>query len=670
MTGCCEMAPPVAGEPGAAPTRERTAEWVRLAIGVVLAGLSMQLSLGINTGEAGATTRLIVHGVLAGAAAVAFGLLGWPLCRAAAGALRRGRITLDGLFLVAMAGALGASVVHTVTGAGAVFYEVVTVLVTVHAFGRLVVERQRKRATGSLQALNTGLRTATRLTCCGRAEETPLAEVRRGDRIRVRSGEVLPVDGVVAEGVAYVQELAHTGEPFPAVREAGDRVMAGSRALDGELVIAADHDGAGREIDRMSRRLDQALAGAGRWQREADRALAWFVPGVLVVAVATYAFWTWRGAGGDALFHALAVLLVACPCGLGVGLPAAVWGALHRMARMGLTPNSPELVERLGAVTRVVFDKTGTLTDEDLGLERIVTVAGVDADWLAGVVAVVEGHCDHPVARPFASQRGRGREEVRVAEIENLPGLGIRARVTVGTREHELMIGNVNLTRDRRDGVLNGLRDQLDGGATRELVVIVDGELAGLAALSERLRPFAASVVRELDAMGIPVEVMTGDQDAAGVSSGVRVSTGLTPEQKATAVRALEAEGERILFVGDGLNDAEAMARATASLALSTGQETARDVALGELDSVALTSLPRLLGVAREARRRTRLIVGFALTYNAVGIAAAAAGWLHPVLAAVIMFASSATVLAMALRGLEGREQPADRCLPQAQAVA
>jgi P-type E1-E2 ATPase len=197
---------------------------------------------------------------------------------------------------------------------------------------------------------------------------------------------------------------------------------------------------------------------------------------------------------------------------------------------------------------------------------------------------------------------------------------------------------------------------------------MADGELVGLAALSERLRPFVRSVVRELGAMGIPAEVMTGDREAVGVGQGFRVATGLTPEQKATAVGELEAKGDRVLFVGDGLNDAEAMVRATASLALATGQETARDVALGELDPTALANLPQLLAAAQDARRRARRIVGFALTYNAVGIAAAVVGWLHPVLAAVIMFSSSATVLAMALRGLGNDERSFDRGLQPAAA--
>ena len=641
MSACCETLPAL----DATPSTESIG-WLRLGAAIVVAGLSMQFSLGVNLAPIGGNARWLIHGALALAAVLVFALLGGPILRESLSAARARRLTLDQLFLAGIAGAFAASLHSTLTGTGAIYYEVVAVLLAIRTFGAIILSRQQRRTQATLRELTASLRTATRLTCCGQPSVVPLIEVRAGDRILIAPGERLPVDGTVLEGTAYVQEIAHTGEPFPAVRTPGDRVLAGSRALDGQLIVAAAHDGHDRELDRLAARLDAALAIRSHWQREADRWIAWFLPAVLAIALGTLLFWTLRRGFGEALFYSLSVLLVACPCGLGLGVPLAISHALHRLAALGFAPSSPDIIERLARVTTVVFDKTGTLTEEHLQL-RAFTATG-DRAALLRRLALIESRSDHPVARPFAAHFDAAATE-RLLALEALPGRGVRARLATAEGEQVLTIGNSLLVTDAHQTTLATLRARATAPANRELFIFDGDNLIGLAQLEETVRPAVGGLVRELRAAGFRVELMTGDAspDADWQALGIPVHAGLSTAEKAVAIRAHEQSGERVLFLGDGLNDSEAMTTATAALALTEGDATARASAGGELSPLALAALPQALALARSTRRTLRRILAFALGYNVIGSTLAATAHLNPVVAAILMFASSATVVAL-----------------------
>jgi Cu+-exporting ATPase len=664
MAACCESAESFLGTDETAQFGKAPQEWLRFAIALVVAGLSMQFSLGVNLSPVTGQTRLLLHGGLTAAAILVLVLLGGPILRRSWRAARERQVTLEQLFLLGIVGALGASVHSSVTGTGAIYYEVVGVLVAVYTLGQILVERQRGTVRTSLHRLTDSLRTAVLLTCCGKQRVVPVSELEAGDRVFIEKGQRLPVDGVIVEGRAYLQEISHTGEPFPAAKAPGDFVLAGTVALDGDLVVSVADGGANRELDRMAKRLESALNRRSGWLREADRWMRWFVPAIALIALGTFAFWSWRVSWDAGLFNGLAVLLVACPCGLGLGVPIALWHALHRLALLGIAADGSDLVERLARTRAVVFDKTGTLTEEVLRLNAIVVIDGVDAGSLRARLALIESHCDHPVARPFSAMRPDAPRppEERLLGVQILPGRGVRAQVAGGSgQESEIVIGNHNLVQPVHHSALAELRGRSPETAegNREIFVFEDGRLIALAFLAETTRPALAGVLPRLRAMGLELCVMTGDtsiNEQQWSESGLTVMSGMTPSEKSTAVQRMERDGANVLFVGDGLNDAEAMGAATASLAIVGGDSTARAHAHGELAGSALHAIPDAIGVSRAARATVRSILRVSLGYNTAGVLLAASGWLHPVAAAAIMFASSLSVVALAARGAQRPE--------------
>jgi P-type Cu+ transporter len=641
----------------AAPPLEISRNWARFAIAIVLAGLSMQLSLGVNLSPVAGYTRLWTHGGLAIAAVLVIALLGGPIIRRSWMAARNGRVTLEQLFLLGIAGALGASLSSSFTGTGAIYYEVVGVLVTVYTFGQILVEKQRSKVNRSLLRLTDSLRTAVRLTCCGKRRVVPITELEPGDRVFVEKGHRLPVDGSIAEGSAYVQEIAHTGEPFPVAKTIGDSVLAGTVALDGDLIITANGTAGNRELDRLAQHLNAALNQRSQWQREADRWMTWFVPGVIAIAAGTFTFWLWRAGWHQALFNSLAVLLVACPCGLGLGVPIALWNAMHQITATGIVPANSELIERLSRVRTVIFDKTGTLTEEEIRLEVLVILGHTDSRVLRARLTLIENHCNHPVARPFSALPDAvpdAREQLLA--VETIPGQGIVARLSQKAGNAiEIRIGNRRLLQPEHGAALAELRNRIPNGISpgRELFVIEEGNLIALALLTEKLRPAVTSLAPRLHALDLEVGIMTGDaspNERQWAETNLNISSGMTTAAKAAAVREMEVRHEHVLFVGDGLNDSEAMAAATASLVMRGGDATACAHAHGELSGGSLGALPQAIALSRSTRQQIRLILGISLIYNALGLVLAATGWLHPVAAAAIMFASSLTVVALAGR--------------------
>jgi len=631
--------------------------WLRFGIAVVLAGLSMQLSLGVNLSPVTGKTRLWTHGGLAAAAMLVLVLLGGPIFRRSWTAARAGRVTLEQLFLLGIAGAFGASVHSSFTGTGAIYYEIVGVLVAVYTFGQMLVERQRAKVNTALLHLTDSLRTAVRLTCCGERRIVPVSELEPGDRVFVEKGRRLPVDGTIVTGSAYVQEITHTGEPFPVAKTVGDAVLAGTAALDGDLVIAVSGALGSRELDRLAQRLEEALHRRSKWQREADRWMTWFLPGVIVIASGTFAFWLWKAGWQQALFNALSVLLVACPCGLGLGVPIAIWHAMHQLAGLGIMPAGGELVERLARVRTVIFDKTGTLTETDIRLDTLVTLEDTDPAALRARLALIESRSDHPVARPFSALLTEYHDSPeRLLTIEAIPGQGIAARLLQKAGKIiEVQIGNRRLLELKHLATLEELRRRTPrlGSPGRELFVIENGRLIAIARLTETLRPTVAALAPRLRALHLHTGIMTGDaspNESQWAEAGLHVSSGMTSAAKAAAVRDIESKNEHVLFIGDGLNDTEAMAASTASLAMHDGDATARVHAHGEISDGSLGALPEAIALCRATHRRIVLILGISLTYNTVGLFLAATGWLNPVAAAIIMFASSLTVVALAGR--------------------
>ncbi|HTJ79678.1 MAG TPA: heavy metal translocating P-type ATPase [Rariglobus sp.] len=615
--------------------------WLRIGAGLAVAGQSMVFSLAVNVTPATGAGYWVVHGGLIGCALAVLIFLGGDLVRSALASLRERRISVDLLFLVTLLGALTGSLVSSFTHTGSVYYEVVSILIVVHTVGKMLGARSR------LAALKAVDRTRQTFDACrvrlddGRLEERSVKTVAASDCVVVGPGGAIAVDGEIVAGRGYVQTTSMTGEWRPVPHGPGDRVLAGTFSVDGNFEIRATPGP--RRLDAILSEVEHARVAPSRLQRQADKLMAWFLPLVVGVSVATFGFWLMRGPWDRALFNAMAVLLVACPCALGLATPVAVWGGLAKFARFGLVARTGDFIEVLARCDAVCLDKTGTLSGENLCVLAWRTApewSGREA-WLKAAVAMLEASSSHPVAEAL---KDANAVLVPVREVREEPGLGV-----VGWAKDEQGVWLEVRVGER--ALHAGL---VDAGlpADKTIHVSVDGAPAAEITLGETWRAGLADTLRELAVLGLSIEVLTGDPHPPA-DLGVPVRGGLTPADKHARVNELVAAGHTVLFAGDGVNDATAMSAAQASIAMRGGSELARAAAMAVFAGDDLRFLPEAIRVARTITASIRGNLLFAAGYNLVGMALAAAGILHPVVAALLMVGSSAWVSVRALRSAE-----------------
>ncbi|MFA5058517.1 MAG: HAD-IC family P-type ATPase, partial [Opitutaceae bacterium] len=599
--------------------------WLRIGLGLVVVGQAMTFSLAVNLTPPEGVTYWILHGGLILSAVGVLVFLGGDLVGSALGSLRQRRISIDLLFLVTLAGAFLGSLVATFTHTGAVYYEVVAILIVVHTAGKMLGARSRVAALRAVDRTRERFDACEVRDACRRRTRKAVSELAGDDLVLVAPGAPISVDGVITAGRGYVQETSMTGEWRPVSRGPGESVFAGTFSVDGSFEIRPA---------RGPRRLDAVLAAvAGArlapsgLQRQADRLVAWFLPVVATVSAATFVGWIAHAPWDRALFNAMAVLLVACPCAMGLATPVAVWGGLARLASFGLVARTGDFLEALARCDCVCLDKTGTLSTETLAVRawRIEREFQAHERWLRAAVAAVEDGLMHPVAAALreagpALSAPRAEETcqllvdmlpvVRERRIE--PGLGVVARVEDETgRPLEVRVGERRLAEPQAGADARP--------ATKEIFVSVGGRPAAVIELAETWRKGMHEALRELAALGVEVEILTGDAsyrnyqsglipDAAGAPPGLQsvIRSGLTPPEKLARVEELKAAGLTVAFVGDGINDAAAMSAAPASIAMQAGAELARASAMAVFAGGDLRFLPRTIRVARAARRSIR----------------------------------------------------------------
>jgi len=647
MSACCHSTEPCDTQSEELVLNREAKTWLRIGIAGLLAAQAMIFSLAVNLSPVAGTARWIIHGALAASALGVFLLAGLPILRESWNALRRGRIVFEQFFLVGIVGAFAASVHSSLTGAGGVYYEVVAVLVAIYTFGTILARQRRDALRHSIEKIGAAFDACERIGSDGHRERVTVDRIVPGDHVLVGAGEGIPVDGNVSDGVALVSEAALTGEPYPVVKRAGDIVMAGSRVEDSTLRIAASSNGRSRRLDTLLRSIEEARKTPGRIQREADRLVSWFLPLVMIIAALTTIGWTIRSGWITGVFNGLAVLLVACPCAMGLATPVAVWSALAALAKRGLFARGGDAIESLSAVDTAVFDKTGTLSESDARIVDFVVLPGTGRAQLLREIAAVQTGSGHPIARAFRAAPQES-EPLLAGQIRVLPGAGIEGVLPDGTR---LRIGNERIL--DAENSATALRDLLasEEEAGHKIFVCRDGKLCGLAVVRESLRDSAREAMAQLKQLGIRTIVMTGDREENASRFGFdECLAGMTPEAKLREVEKLRAAGHKVLFIGDGINDAPAMAASGASIALATGSELPRETAGLELNGQDLRAIPESIGLCRATVRAIRRNIAFAACYNIVGIALAAAGILHPIAAALIMLVSSLTVTWRVLR--------------------
>lgn len=623
---CCNCAP-------APKVADPAVPWLRIGALIILGGLAMYLSLAVNITPATGIARTIIHCFLATVCGLALLLAGAPIFRNSLVP----RITLEQLFLIGLCGSYSASLYSSLTGIGHIYYEVVIILLAIYHLGQAITRIQIARFS-HLESQIPGLRSVARIISENDTLQVPISQITVGQLLEIRPGEIVPADGIIETGFTFIEQLAHTGEPFPSPMQPGGKLLAGSRVLDGTIHLRSTSSGTDRELDRLlasckttSQTTADSLAG---------KILRFFVPAVVFIALLTILVWSLLGSPAQALFNGLAVTIVACPCGIGLAIPLAIRNSHSHLRLLGLIPHSHDFLERLATVDTVAFDKTGTLSSPALTLENISIAPSTPAGFLSWL-ATIQRHSTHPIARPL----WKIAEPVPLEnlQITPLPARGISATFSIGETSQTLIICNsLFLTEQHPD-------QPEETHHTRSIHFLLNGKLVGKADFLEESREGAALAIDQLLTSGYRAEILTGDSTVPEIfSARIPCATGLTTEQKAIIVRDRQSAGHQVLLIGDGLNDTEAMRSAHASIALGPEAQAASSIASATLSHHDFAAIIQALSISRETKRKLTRLLFFTLTYNFIGIALAASGLLHPVIAAILMLASSATVLTMA----------------------
>ncbi|WP_282610196.1 cation-translocating P-type ATPase [Pelagibius sp. Alg239-R121] len=585
-------------------------------------------------------------------------------------ALRSGAANMDVLvalgtsaaFFYSLAVLLSAeSVIPLSLAEGHLYFEAAVIVITLILAGKVLESRAKRSTTSAIRELMALRPETARIVRGGIEAVLAIAEVRRGDVVIVKPGEKIPVDGLVTEGASEVDEALVTGESLPVLRAGGAAVIGGSINGSGLLKLEAQAVGADSTLSRIIRLVERAQSGKAPVQQLVDRISAVFVPVIVLIAIATFGGWLLAGAGFEAaLVAAVSVLVIACPCALGLATPTAIVAGTGAAAKAGILIKDVEALERANRVTAVAFDKTGTLTE---GAPAITTVESLDGegnseskgegDALLRLAASAQQGSEHPLAKAFLRLAAdKALELSPVKGFESRPGRGIAARV----EDLDLVIGNPEMMAEAGidTGALKGQQDAMAGAGETPVLIAVDGVLRGLFGLSDPLRETSAEAVAQLKSAGIETLMLSGDNQAVvariGGILGLDRSLGpLRPEGKVAELARLKAEGRVVAMIGDGVNDAPALAESDVGIAMGSGSDVAMETAGITLMRPDPRLVPAALQVARATLSKIRQNLFWAFIYNLVCIPLAVSGVLNPAFAGAAMAFSSVSVVANSL---------------------
>jgi len=601
---------------------------------------------------------------------------GWPFFARCAQSIRNRSPNMWTLIGIGVGAAFGYSVVATVApdlfpssfrehGRVGVYFEAAAVIVSLTLLGQLLELRARSKTSAAIKAL-LGLapKTARRIDASGNEEDIPLEHVHVGDRLRVRPGEKVPVDGTVLEGRSSVDESMLTGEPIPVEKEEGAKVIGATLNGTGSLIIRADQVGSATVLSQIVQMVAQAQRSRAPMQRMADKVAFWFVLAVLGVAVLT--FFAWGLFGPDpawtyAVLNAVSVLIIACPCALGLATPMSIMVATGRAAQAGVLFRDAEAIEQLRKIDTLIVDKTGTLTEGRPAFRDTITANDFTADQVLQLAASLEQGSEHPLAEAILAEAKRRVLVLDRADyFDSVTGRGVRGRVA----GHSLALGNQALMAEVGADIapVTDAADRLRKQGASVMFLAVNGRLAGAVAVADPIKATTLSALNALRADGLRIVMASGDAQAT--ASAVAHTLGIEevygevqPQDKVALVQRLKSEGRRVAMAGDGINDAPALAAADVGIAMGTGTDVAMSSAQVTLVKGDLRRILQARAISEGAVANMKQNLGFAFLYNALGVPIAAGvlypvfGWLlSPMIAALAMSLSSVSVVTNALR--------------------
>ena len=573
-------------------------------------------------------------------------LLGLPILRAGFASLLRGQPNIHTLITIGTFSAFGLSVRNLIAGTGGQYFDTATMLIFLISIGRWLEMQAHKSSNKAVTKLLEQIPDEATIVTANGDKIVRVSELRAGQRVRVRPGEKFPVDGLVATGEGDVDESLLTGEPRPVTHRIGDAIQAGTLSLDGSFEIIATAVGDSTTAGQIGRLLHEALWNRSPLERLADKLSAWMTPIALGLATIAFLFWESRAGLEEGMLVALSVLLIACPCALGLATPLTLWLSLGRAAESGVIMRSAAALERLAKVEQVFFDKTGTLTKLPMQVRKIFSP--MEETKFLQVVASVEHESEHPLARAIVDHANSlGVEISKPNSFKALPGLGVIADLD----NKNIVIGNLRLLEQEKISVSKDIRQQAEEMKDTGQVVVYagwGGQVQGVVGLGETVRVEAKDVLYQLQTRGLNLGVLTGDEERAGErwqkTLGIPVKAALTPDDKMSHLV------ENTAMIGDGINDGPALAASTVGLAMNHGTDVARTAADIVLMRDDLRVVPWLFDLSKTTMRIVKENLGWAFIYNIIGVGMALAGLMKPVWAALAMVMSSIFVTANAMR--------------------
>src|SRR6266404_2942339 len=601
---------------------------------------------------------------------------GWPFFVRAWTSIRTLHLNIFTLIALGVGTAYGFSVVallfpdafppdFRMQGVVPLYFEAATIITTLVFLGQMLEAKARSRTGSAIKALLNQAAKTARVVRDGKEAEVPVAEVTKGDRLRVRPGEKIPVDGIILEGRSSVDESMLTGEPVPVEKEPGDQVTGATLNQTGSFLMRAERVGKETMLAQIVQMVADAQRSRAPIQRLADRVSAWFVPAVVVVAIITFAVWAIFGPDpklAHALVTAVAVLIIACPCALGLATPMSIMVGVGRGAREGILVKSAEALETLEKVDTIILDKTGTLTEGKPRLTKVLPAPGFQENELLQIVASLERHSEHPLAA--ASIQGAQERNLSLSEPEqfdSVTGGGVIGRV----QGREVMVGNPLLLESKGIAGLDSLKseaEQLQSDGNTVIFVAIDARAAGILAVADPIKEGSADAINELHRLGLNVLMLTGDNKntASAVARRLNIDdlrAEVAPQDKHSEIKRLRDASHVVAMAGDGINDAPALAAANVGIAMGTGTDVAIESAGIILVKGDLRGIVKAFHLSRTVMRNIRQNLFFAFIYNVLGVPIAAGALypffgilLSPIIASAAMSFSSVSVVANALR--------------------
>jgi heavy metal translocating P-type ATPase len=578
-------------------------------------------------------------------------LVGYPFFKNAVVEVRDLRLSMDSLIALGSLAAYGFSTYEVFTGGTALYYDTGTMVIVLVTAGRYLEATAKVRTSSALHSLLDLRPNVARAIRDGKETEVPTSTIDLGEIVKVLPGERIPLDGALIEGFTSVNESFLTGESLPVPKEPGSKMFAATVNGEGAILVkitSTENDTLHAQFIRL---MEEAQRTRSPIQQLVDRISYVFIPTVIAIAMATFIAWMMIGTFASALLHSLTVLVVSCPCALGIGTPLATTIAIARAAEEGILIRSSAILEKLFSINTVVFDKTGTLTDGNLRVTDVIS-PNILPDTLLSIAASLENNSEHLMGR--AVVRYAKEKDVSISEcrgVSAIPGLGVKGEVYFGGKWVEVVVGRrILMTQIGADFDADVERDGSDSSKTSSLIVAWEGKVRGIIRLSDTLRTGAIPTAALLERSNIEVGILSGDSctvvDEIARQLGARFAFGeLMPNEKVQKIRDIQASGKNVLMVGDGINDAPALASADVGVALGSATDMTKENADITIIGTKLAKIPWLLILGKKTYRIIQWNLFWAFIYNIVGIALAAFGFLDPIVAALAMIVSSVFII-------------------------